>query len=176
MLLKKAPAVAAAAFVAGLQPKIQEQLQSIAVWWQTKLLTELVSNAHLCVACQEKDSETKLMALQIQCFVPGNTSRSRGAVGDYSRRRNGRISSSVPQSQKCNQDSLKDINIIAPFVYAGPFLSCPNSKIVSCLLDNWCFSIHFICSDFPAVLLSPEVANTVGVSASDPVTSPALHF
>lgn len=73
---KKPPAVVATAFVAGLQPEIQEQLQSIAVWWQTKPLTELVSNAYLCIACWEKDSETKLMALQIQYLAPGNTSRS----------------------------------------------------------------------------------------------------
>jgi len=45
---------------------------------------------------EEKDSETKLMALEIQCFVPGNTSRSRGAVRDYSRRRGGMEESLPP--------------------------------------------------------------------------------
>ncbi|CAM5134498.1 unnamed protein product [Eretmochelys imbricata] len=77
-----------AAFVQGLLPKVQQQLRTICIGWQTKPLSELVTFANHCTACieQKKEStETKLLALQLQTYqyrgrgvMSGGRGRGRG--------------------------------------------------------------------------------------------------
>lgn len=87
-------------------------------------------------------------------------------------------SSFMPQPQKCDQDSPKDINIIAPLLslgQTGPYVSGPiNSTIVSCLIDTGVSRSSLCPSDFPAVPLSSEVVNAVSISepTRQPATSP----
>ena len=71
-----APEAVASAFVHGLLSKVQEQLCTIAVGWQTKPLAEPVTIANHCTTCQEKKKEsmeTKLMSLQLQNLDRGRS-------------------------------------------------------------------------------------------------------
>lgn len=68
-----------AAFVQGLLPKVQQPLRTICIGWQTKPLSELVTVANHCTACIEQkkeNTETKLMALQLQTYQ----NRGRGGI------------------------------------------------------------------------------------------------